>query len=97
MNRIRKNWKNNGTPFYFTLSLNGVARVHLSQDDCIKYDKVMLDDNHTLMDVLVDLYHVRKSLEQVEDTLVRSSVFQALLDVFNNTQYLFQISQNYGK
>lgn len=92
MNRIRKHWKNNGTPFYFFFN-NGHERTFLDTFTTSLYDKVIVDDDNglTAMDTLVDVRHVIKSLESVDDPLVKSSVLDVLSHVVDNTKYIVSL------
>lgn len=88
MNRIRKSWKNNGTPFYFGLSLNRANYTPLlNHAQCLEFEKVELDSGLTGFDVLVEIQHIRKALEFCDDELLRANVFFALVDTYKQLQY----------
>lgn len=92
MNRIRKSWKNNGTPFYFSLSLNRASYVPLlTHEQVLEFDKVEFSNGLTGFDVLTEIQYVRKSLEFCDDEFLKAAVFQALVDVYRNLQYLLTI------
>ena len=92
MNRIRKNWKNNGTPFYFYFN-TGHERIYLDSFMTSQYDKVVVDDKGlTAMDTLVDIRHVLKSLAHVDDTLLKTSVIEALSSVYDNLKSIVSLN-----
>lgn len=49
------------------------------------------------MDCLVDIRHIIKALEQVDDILVKSCVTDALLTVFKNLQYIVSLNKKVMK
>lgn len=101
MNKIRKFWKDNGTPFFFHVKMPNGDYFHLNESTCRKYDTVVIqDDGCTAMDCLVDLMCIYSSLDKCQDDLVISHVSQSLLDVLNILNYIVSIhlkSKNYDK
>lgn len=100
MNKIRKNWNDNGTPFFFHFQKSKNAGfIHLDSSLCLSYDKVVInDDGLTALDCLVDIRHIDKSLERVSDPLVYSTVKDALDYCLNCVNYLVSINKkNYEK
>ena len=92
MNRIRKTWKNNGTPFYFSLSLNRANYTPLlSHEQCLVFDKIEFDSGLTGFDTLVEIQHIRKALEFCDDELLKANVFSALVETYKQLQYLLSI------
>lgn len=75
MNNLRKNWKDNGTPFYFRLEFDGNV-IQFSQDKCTYLDSILFDpsNNITLMDVLVDIQFINRMLQRCTDKMVISSI-----------------------
>lgn len=93
MNKIRKSWKDNGTPFFFTFN-DGHTRTFLDQFRCSEFDKIQVqDDGCTAMDTLVDIRCVVKALDRCQDNLVISCVRSALSDVLNNLMYITQLKK----
>lgn len=96
MNKIRKFWKDNGTPFFFHSNF-GSDYVHLSADTCLKYDKVVVDDDGlTAMDTLVDIAAIDAALQRVSDKMVISSVKDALKYCFDTVSYVVFIADKKG-
>lgn len=75
MNNLRKNWKDNGTPFYFRLEFDGNV-IQFSPDKCTYFDSILFDssNNITLMDVLVDIQFINRMLQRCTDKMVISSI-----------------------
>lgn len=98
MNKIRKFWINNGTPFFFHMSFNQVDSdfVHLSPNECQAYDNVEFDsDKHlTCLDALVDLNCIYKSLQRVSDPMIINSILHTLKSCFETVQYVYSLSNN---
>lgn len=89
MNKIRKSWKRDNFFFHFKV---GSDYVHLNHETCARYDKVVVqDDGLTAKDTLVDIVWIQRALCSVQDDLVRSSVEEALLYVFNSVQYIVNL------
>ena len=79
MNKIRKFWKNNGTPFFFRFKFENID-IYIPADVCSKLDGIMFDSLRqlTCLDMLVDIFHVKMHLEQVSSSLVKDSVMYEL-------------------
>lgn len=75
MNNLRKNWKDNGTPFYFKLEFQGNV-IKFTEDKCRMLDNILFDpeSNITLMDVLVDVSFINRMLQRCTDKMVISSI-----------------------
>lgn len=97
MNKIRQNWSNNGTPFFFHFQKADSGYIHIDSARCLAYDAVSVtSDGITAMDCLVDIRHIDKSLERCSDPLVISTVKDALEYCINTVNYLVSISEKKG-
>ena len=74
MNKIRKRWKKNGTPFYFQFRYDNLF-YKIDDDTCKYLDTVEFDDcRHTCMDILVDIHFMVMSLQHVSSSVIYESV-----------------------
>ena len=94
MNRIRKQWKNNGTPFFFIFKNNGYS-VYIDSSTCLDYDNVVFDrvKGFTCLDALVDVTHVYRSLLSVDDSFVKTYVLFILQKIIQHIQIIYSLNK----
>lgn len=79
MNKIRRTWKNNGTPFYFRFVYDDNTYI-FSSETCKKLDSIEFDfiSHLSCMDVLVDILFIKKSSKRVSLNILYNSILSEL-------------------